>query len=445
MLDEHELNEWIARINYASAFRTAGIRMRTTTLKGRDAELLGVAAANSHVRETMLWQAQASPQVHNYTAPESGLSFDKEVIESIGVGVDDLTPRTKQLSVSKSSTTLDLEHTEETVRGGAEQLKTAFEDVKAELAKSPSISQRLLAKGEEYASTLSDRMALKESEKLNPRGAAIQFKISELEEREASIHAQLDADLRTSRNLAILTPFQQSTRARLEEHIPPLARRIKLARLQLAKCECHLEVLRMDLEGDEQERAGLVKAGLKVATGILKKRLGENASIPAAPILNDALQKSKNYPAASSSRPLIPARHPSRRQGSFASSSSSTHEGSLPTPMGHSSTNDTVSNTLRPLVSPLSAMSTEQDAPVLDEPSSTIDHSSGVEGPLQEEQAEEWNKTRAAKRVSLVKVHRQSLKPLATKLHLDEEAEPSFMETNKVNLSAEHSRGKEEE
>ena len=43
--DEAQMNEWIARINYASAFKTAGIRMRSLGMSGKDIELTGKAAA----------------------------------------------------------------------------------------------------------------------------------------------------------------------------------------------------------------------------------------------------------------------------------------------------------------------------------------------------------------------------------------------------------------
>jgi hypothetical protein len=48
--DEHELNQWMSRINYASTFRTAGVRMRGMGMTGGQAQLAGAAAAASHVK-----------------------------------------------------------------------------------------------------------------------------------------------------------------------------------------------------------------------------------------------------------------------------------------------------------------------------------------------------------------------------------------------------------
>lgn len=48
--DEDELNEWVSRINYAAAFKTASVRMRGMGMTGSQAQLAGAAAAASHAR-----------------------------------------------------------------------------------------------------------------------------------------------------------------------------------------------------------------------------------------------------------------------------------------------------------------------------------------------------------------------------------------------------------
>lgn len=50
--DDDEMNEWIGLINYAAAFKTAGIRMRAGTMKRDQALLAGAAAASSLRRES---------------------------------------------------------------------------------------------------------------------------------------------------------------------------------------------------------------------------------------------------------------------------------------------------------------------------------------------------------------------------------------------------------
>lgn len=49
--DEFEMNEWISLINYASAFKSAGIKMRRGTMRKDQAVLAGAAAAASHRRD----------------------------------------------------------------------------------------------------------------------------------------------------------------------------------------------------------------------------------------------------------------------------------------------------------------------------------------------------------------------------------------------------------
>ena len=64
---------------------------------------------------------------------------------------------------------------------------------------------------------------------------------------------QLDADLRAVRSLAILTPFPEATLNRFQGVLRPLAKCIKLCRLDLAKLECHRDILRDDLAAGEQD------------------------------------------------------------------------------------------------------------------------------------------------------------------------------------------------
>ena len=66
---ERELNEWIARINYASAFKTAGVRMRPMGMSGKDVQLTGVAAATSHLHDMQAASRIKGSRVHKFTEP----------------------------------------------------------------------------------------------------------------------------------------------------------------------------------------------------------------------------------------------------------------------------------------------------------------------------------------------------------------------------------------
>ena len=64
-------------------------------------------------------------------------------------------------------------------------------------------------------------------------------------------HKQLSenhqSNLRLARNLAILMPFQRSTRERIANAVPSVAHRIRQDRLHLAKVQCWINILRQDL------------------------------------------------------------------------------------------------------------------------------------------------------------------------------------------------------
>lgn len=64
---EPDLDQWISRINYASTFKTAGVRMRGMGMTGNQAQLAGAAAAASHVKAL-----RAEDQMGNNSASRSG-------------------------------------------------------------------------------------------------------------------------------------------------------------------------------------------------------------------------------------------------------------------------------------------------------------------------------------------------------------------------------------
>jgi hypothetical protein len=439
VLDEHELNEWIARINYASAFKTAGIRMRTTGLSGKEVELTGIAAANSHAREILQQRQRSEASVNDKELlqvkdQQDDLSQEGEedATESSPSISPSLARRDRLIPVSRSSVALDVESADGVLHEDAEKMKAAFEDVKAELAaKSKQLSESSHESAEKRTSTRLVRSSSAEKlttsqetafptidtphERLSSRGNVIRLKVADLEKKIATLQGQVDSDLRTAKNLAILTPFQQTTKTRLQAYVPPLARRINQLRLDIVKLVCHREVLHADFVADERQRYQTTRAALKVATATLRSRLADSS-------LNKKQSKSN---IKSDPHPL--STMPKERVGSFASSSSSTQEGSdahLSMRM-QSMTNGPEEQSSQALEdsSPIRATSPTSDAEemfALDEPSHSIEEPRSTEkGSTSKERAEEWNKTRAAKRVSLVTVPADALKGLANRPNLD--------------------------
>ena len=85
------------------------------------------------------------------------------------------------------------------------------------------------------------------------RAEAIQLKVDQLKERIRATEQQLDAELRTTRNLGILAPFRKATRERIAAVVPALATRIRTLRLELARFRCYEEILEKDLRIEEDE------------------------------------------------------------------------------------------------------------------------------------------------------------------------------------------------
>lgn len=442
VLDEHELNEWIARINYASAFRTAGLRMRASGLSGRDVELTGIAAANSHVRDTVFWQQQiGSPAaVHNWISSDGNVTMaslvDTDTDEEPSFATSPLSgPRPKRLlPVSRSTAQVDLESPESSVHEEAEQMKAAFEDVKAELAANlplltdpPEEGLSRKNTNRSYRSNSAEKLSSPQRtshdtdtsrERVSSRGNALKLKVEELEKKIVASCQQLESDLRYARNLSLLAPFQQATRNRLHEQVLNLARRVAQERLELTKLRCHREVLHNDFVSEERQRYQTTRAALKVATATLKTRLRDAPSKRTG-----SLDETKV-----ASLPRQTATAEQLRQNSFASSSSS-NQGSGPTidalsPLeGLELTPKRRGNRGLPSVD-LGAGLQEQQIPGSDEPLSAIDASFQDTKKRSAEQAEEWNKTRAAKRVSLVTLRPESLKPFSARAQPDEALGP---------------------
>ncbi|KAJ3753285.1 hypothetical protein EV360DRAFT_87931 [Lentinula raphanica] len=101
---ESEMNEWISRINYASAFKSTGIQMRPLGMSGLDLQLTGVAAATSHLHDLQInqtrseWDSETPRDLMEMLSEESESPFKKAppkrrvTIMSSGSDVDNDVP-----------------------------------------------------------------------------------------------------------------------------------------------------------------------------------------------------------------------------------------------------------------------------------------------------------------------------------------------------------------
>lgn len=97
-------------------------------------------------------------------------------------------------------------------------------------------------------------LCLEQNSKSDPSTSSrLQIKVEQVKSRIQATQSQLDGELRTTRNLAILAPFRRSTRDRISFPVPSLARKIRTLRLELARFRCYEEILEKDLRVEEDE------------------------------------------------------------------------------------------------------------------------------------------------------------------------------------------------
>ncbi|KAF8269365.1 hypothetical protein EI94DRAFT_1660214 [Lactarius quietus] len=396
---EEDVNTWLSCINYASAFKTTGISMRAPGMSGKDVELMGVAAAASHLRD-LEWansDSRSSSRVHSWVRNSDDLvdrlSTSVSAPESISM------PAGVKIVSGREDTVLDITEAPDTVT--AHQLKATFDQVKADLAagrptfidgSSARSDGRPRAHSLESAprprlATMSEEL---EHEQLSTRTHDIQSKLKELDMKISSLQVQEESDMRLLRNVAILTPFQRATRERLGTVVLQTSKGIQTVRLELAMRLCHREVLGHDLVAQEQEWRRTKKIALKAATDTLHSRCELSISRSQPPRIEE--------PVNNTHRDL---HH--RRDSSLPPESSTTesfHSAldyacsiyAVEAPLDVSGRNRSLTD----------SPSTPSPAQETDGKSSHEKFSTAVEGP--DEEAEEWNKTRAAKRVSLVRM-----------------------------------------
>ncbi|KAG8762675.1 hypothetical protein FRC11_008135 [Ceratobasidium sp. 423] len=238
--NEQDMNEWIACINYASALKSAGVRVRESVMNAEESRATGVAAAVSHVRDQR--RGKASPPSWSNEELGSTLQPGPRITENR----------------SGMSSEVELDVIIEPSDGG---MKDTFDEIKAQLAASHPFPMNGLAppgssrhRGQDKART-----------RMTTRAEVILFKIKDLEDKINSTQVNLQNELRVARNFAVLAPFQQATRTRIRLAAEALARRVQVIRMDVAKMACHRDVLAADLTAEEEEREQLRAIALEAA------------------------------------------------------------------------------------------------------------------------------------------------------------------------------------
>ncbi|KAI0053308.1 hypothetical protein FA95DRAFT_1674341 [Auriscalpium vulgare] len=446
--NKQEMNEWISRINYASTFKTAGVRIRALGISGKDVELMGVAAAASHLRD--MKSARSDPPAAPIRSWESRTSDD--FVDRLSNSPSSSLPSRPKTKAVRGRDDMDLEIPTAPQIDGAHQFKATFEQVKADLAAGrlatvDDVAVRAEGRPRAYSLESIARPAPDDvpHQRISSRTQIVRSKIRDLEQRLLTVQSQLDVDVRLIRNIGVLTPFQRSTRERLETVVRNVAKRIRLHRLQVAKLTCHRDVLANDLIAEERDWHRTKTIALKAATETLQSRRDPSIARMPPPMLQlDDPEPFVSSPREISTNPGTPSHRPESSSASESfhsaldfdwsldSTTDDTFEGMprvdspVTTPVFDHTSESTFS--LRPTLSRNGASSSSISSlarasplpfPAGQIPGHAIRTSSGdtatpervrghekyttaPEGP--EEEAEDWNKTRAAKRVSLVRL-----------------------------------------
>lgn len=381
---EKEMNDWMARINYASTFKTTQIRVRPPSMSGKMVELTGVAAAASHLQD-IHHRRRSNPLYDLYTH-----------IPSSDTLLDDDKPNMRTQSATPLPRCEDTDIPVAPEVEGADQMKATFDQVKADLAAC------LLASSDKPISRDDSIIARNTATTRNgaltglpSRFHVTQSKVEDLQEQIAMTQSQLDSDMRVVRNIAQLTPFQKTTRDRLETALPSISKRIIESWINLTKLLCYHDTLCRDLSSEIRSWGEAKKMAFQAAQLTLQKHFDGLAKQPAPVAKSNNLSKDSQRRRSTSS------------SGQSSSACESFHS-ALDTKIDGGSLAPSSSNGPGGTSSPSLYNGGEREARNPATPSSgTSRNSSRVHNTphnSEQEEAEVWDKTRCAQRVSLVRL-----------------------------------------
>ena len=233
------------------------------------------------------------------------------------------------------------------------------------------------------------------------RSQLIAKKIRELDGEIAVLQSHLELVERRARNIAILTPFRKTTRSKLLAAVQNSARPLMQIRLDMEKLKCYRTVLHSDLISECRLRIRGKRTALRVATDPIQVHR-PNTAPTLSPTYDEFRRQSSGTPASTS--------------GSFHSARESPFD--IPsdiadgTPLHTSPKADF--HKLQASIPSFPPFEPEQEDTAMETTSSLSQNghnvprraslSENVSQGDDDDQAEDWNKTRAAQRVSLIHV-----------------------------------------
>ncbi|KAF7339914.1 Arf guanine nucleotide exchange factor sec74 [Mycena venus] len=404
---EQELNEWISRINYASTFKTAGVRMRPLGMSGKDVQLTGVAAATSHLHDLQHAQTAHRSRKWDNDTPRELMGMLSPEAESPAKS----SAAKRRLTLISFRGDMDLDVPTAPEIDGADQFKATFDLVKAELAAGHYRIETDSPIVEDFP--ISATSTASHASRLPSRSHIIQSKVRDLDARISATQSQLDSDLRFVRNIGTLTPFQKATRERLVVAVQGIAKRIMQVRLELTKLSCHREVLSNDLIAEGRDWSQAKKLALQAATETLQIRSDD----PVPRMIVSFPPKTERLPDSTARKRSSSSHRPESTCESFHSaldfSEDTLSSGFLSaSPRVDSSSPRSSSSSIQSFSFPDVSSPEKERVSLGTRPSEGSDNSGPVPGSHEKfytahespEPAEEWDQTRCAQRVSLVRV-----------------------------------------
>ncbi|KAJ3544942.1 hypothetical protein NMY22_g2621 [Coprinellus aureogranulatus] len=399
-----DMDEWLTKINYASAFKTAGVRIRPPGMSLDEVHMTGVAAATAVLHDS---QYNSPPAMSS--ARVWGLNHSHELMEMLSGESFTHRPSAPQrrLTIAPCDD-FDIDNVSLMDTTASQQFETTFKRVQADLERQKWHMQDESA-ANYYSPPSTPLSALgTASPRGSTRASIVRTKIDELQAKLGATQIELWNDLRIVRNIAILKPFQRVTRARLLQPVQNVARRIMSLRLEVARLDCHLSVLQSDLELEIQSLEEMQLIALEVA----KRSLDRETH----PVPRMTISRAPSKPDEQATE-IHPPRALSRSWSS--SSIADSFKSALDYPEQDLDV-DTTSSCLEPShnVDPtLPLSSSPATYPTSNYSTNSVLRSSpscaSSAGELRkdtsfisepQEEAEVWNRTRCAQRVSLIRV-----------------------------------------
>lgn len=392
---EKDMNDWLAKINYTSTFRTSQIRTRPPSMTGKLVELTGVAAATSHLQD--MQHRRRSTQLHNWD--NNALSESGDTLTSNSNGKNLAEPK---LTSSRHDTFIAVAPEVE----GADQFKATFDQVKADLAAGLSEFKEKDNEKNSLAAATTPSESHSAGIRLPSRALVMQSKVESLQEDIAKVQSSIESDMRLVRNIALLTPFQKTSRDHLHTTLEVVGKRVAQFRIDLVKLLCYHDTLCRDLSSEVRSWGEANRIAFQAAEQTLRKHYDAKQLFPTRTVTDSASDTPKrpcSGSTESSAHPSSESFHSAVDPGSdklcsseaiYPGSPEDTKIHSLPNGPHLDPTSETHATRNSTSSVRLSSSDTSQECSQPDLTNSR---------PAQEE-AEMWDKTRCAQRVSLVRV-----------------------------------------